>query len=73
MECRYPGGGFKTVRSRQRMSIPPGEVRVPVGRKRAKAAGEEARKILTDGGSKMESQLQTHIRHRSRKFLDSRS
>ncbi len=32
--------------------------RVPVGRKRAKAAGEEARMILTDGGSKLESQLQ---------------
>ena len=29
-----------------------------MGRKRAKAAGEEARKILTDGGSKLESQLQ---------------
>ena len=29
-----------------------------MGRKRAKAAGEEARKILTDGGSKMESRLE---------------
>ena len=32
--------------------------RVPVGRKRAKAVLEEAMKILTEGGSKMESKLE---------------
>ena len=31
---------------------------MPLGRKRAKAAGEEARKLLTEGDSKMESQFE---------------